>query len=483
MTSYDLVVLGAGAAGLGAAAGARAVGKSVALVEMDRPGGECTYSGCVPSKTLIESARRVREARNGAAYGFRSVVEVDFPAVMARVRSVVAEVAQDESPDRLRRQGIDLWPGRARLLGGGGVRVGKSTVQAERIILATGARPKLPPIPGLADVDYLTNTALFELTELPPQLLVLGGGVTGCELAQAFARLGSKVTLIESQRRILADEEPEVSTVIAAALESSGVRVLLGRKVNAVTRKGAGPVLSLDDGTELSGSHLLLAAGRVPNTDDLGLDEVGVELGDAGIVTVDEHLSTTADAIYAAGDCASPLQLTHVGYEQGRLAAQNAFAANNRPGLLGGRREWDPSAIPRVTFTDPEVAHVGLTEAQSFAAYGDSAQVAFVEDIHSDRARCAGRTEGFVKMIGAPPKVLRSKLLVRLVGMTAVGPVAGELITQGTLAMRAGVLVGRIAQSVHAYPTWSMSVRIGAAQFFGGYAGQSARPARSGTDD
>jgi len=477
MTSYDLVVLGAGAAGLGAAAGARAIGKSVALVEMDKPGGGCTYSGCVPSKTLIESARRVREARNGTSYGFRSVVEVDFPAVMARVRAVVSAVAQDESPDRLRRRGIDLWPGRAQLLGGGGVSVGNSTVQAERIILATGAQPKIPQFPGLTDVDYLTNQTVFELTELPPRLLVLGAGGTGCELAQAFARLGSTVTLIDTMPRVLADEEPEASNVITHALEASGVRLILGRKV---ARVDTGPVVVLNDGSALAGSHLLIAVGRTPQTRDLGLDAVGVELGEAGIVKVDEHLSTTTEGIFAAGDCASPLQMTHVAYDQGRLAAHNAFAAHNRPGLLGGRREWDPSAIPRVTFTDPEVAHVGLTEAQAYAAYGNSAQVGYVADTDSDRARCAGRTEGFVKLIATPPKVLRSKLLVKLVGMSAVGPVAGELITQGTLAMRAGVLVGRIAQSVHAYPTWSMSVRMAAAQFFGGYGGQTARPARDG---
>ncbi len=477
MTSYDLVVLGAGAAGLGAADGARALGKSVALLEADKPGGECTYTGCIPSKTLIESARRVREARNGASYGFRSEVEVDFPAVMARVRAVVADVALDESPDQLRRRGIDLWPGRARLLGAGEVQVGTSTVRAERIVLATGAQPTIPAISGLSDVEHLTTESLFDLTELPPQLVILGAGITGCELAQAYARLGSEVILVESAHRVLPDEEPEASAVISQALESSGVRLVLGR---AVTSISSGPTLLLSDETVVSGSHLLLAVGRTAHTDGIGLDAVGAEIDGAGSIKVDEHMSTTAEGIFAAGDCASALQFTHVAYEQGRLAAHNAFAPSNRPALLGGRREWDPSAIPRVTFTDPEVAHVGLTEAQAFAAYGETAQVAFVSDRTSDRARCAGRTEGFVKMIAAPPKVLRSKLLVKLVGMSVVGPVAGELITQGTLAMRAGVLVGRIAQSVHAYPTWSMSVRIGAAQFFGPYGGETARPARGG---
>jgi len=283
------------------------------------------------------------------------------------------------------------------------------------------------------------------------------------------------VTLVEGRQRILPDEEPEVSAIIGQALEASGVRLVLGR---TVTRISTGLELLLSDSTVVSGTHLLLAVGRTPLTHDLGLAAVGAEVDAAGRIKVDEHLSTTAEGIFAAGDCASALMYTHVAYEQGRLAAHNAFAPSNRPALLGGRREWNPSAIPRVTFTDPEVAQVGLTEAQAFAAYGDTAQVSFVSDRRSDRARCAGRTEGFVKLIAAPPKVLRSKLLVKLVGMTAVGPVAGELITQGTLAMRAGVLVGRIAQSVHAYPTWSMSVRIAAAQFFGGYGAETARPAR-----
>ncbi len=479
MTSYDLVVLGAGSAGLGAAAGARALGKSVALVEMDKPGGECTYTGCIPSKTLIETARRVHEARDGASYGFRSVVEVDFVAVMSRVRTVVADVAQEESPDRLRRQGIDLWPGRARLLGGGAVRVGTSTVQAERIVLATGAKPTIPPLPGLAEIDYLTNLSVFELSALPPRLLVLGGGSTGCELAQAFSRLGSEVILIDAANSVLPGMEPEASAVIGKALQAGGVRLVLGR---TVTRVGAGPTVTLDDGTRLTGSHLLFAGGRSPQIDDLGLGIVGVETGEGGIVKVDEHLATTADGIFAAGDCASPLQLTHVAYDQGRLAAHNAFAPSNRPGVLGGRREWDANVVPRVTFTDPEVAQVGLTEAEAFAAHGDTAQVGFVSDTQSDRGRCAGRTDGFVKLIAAPPKVLRSKLLVKLVGMTAVGPVAGELITQGTLSMRAGVLAGRIAQTLHAYPTWSVSVRMAAAQFFGGYGGQTSRPARDSSD-
>lgn len=475
MTTYDLLVLGAGATGLGAAAAARATGRSVALVEPARPGGDCTHYGCVPSKTLIESARRVAAARGGARYGFTAQVAVDFPAVLQRVADVVAEIEKDESPALLKRQGIDLWPGAARFVDPHTVRVGDSTVSGERVIIATGAKPTIAPIPGLDAVDYLTNETVFSLTEQPEHLIVLGGGPIGCELAQAFARLGSQVTVVEGTAAILPRDEPEASRVVAAALRADGVTLQLGSQVESIT---AGPSLRLADGTTVTGSHLLVAVGRTPRTADLDLDRAGVRLGERGIVTVDEHLETSADGVYAAGDCASVLQFTHVGYEQGRLAANNAFAKPARPGLLGGRKKWDPAAVPWVTYTDPEVAHVGLTEAQAYKQYGERAMVSYLLDSTSDRARCAGVTSGFVKVIAAPPGgLLPAKVLQKIVGMTVVGPVAGELITQGVLAMSSGMLAGRIAQSVHAYPTWSMSVRIAVAQLFREFAGRGARPA------
>ncbi len=476
MPDYDLIVLGAGATGLGAATAARTAGRSVAIVEPARPGGDCTHYGCVPSKSLIEAARRIATARSGAEYGFDAEVRVDFPAVMQRVGEVISRIEGDESPQVLARQGIELVAGSARLAGPTTVVVGDRTLSAAKIVISTGASPTVPPIEGLADVGYLTNETVFALTELPERLLVLGGGPIGCELAQAFARLGSTVTLVEGGPRILPRDEPEASGVLTAALRRDGVQIQLGQHVVSAA---AGPSLTLADGSVLDGTHLLVAVGRTPRTSEIGLATAGIRTDDAGRIVVDKHLATHAEEVYAAGDCTSALQFTHVGYDQGRIAAGNAFARPARPGALGGRRTWDASAVPWVTFTDPEVAHVGLTEAEAYAQHGERARVSYLLDSTSDRARCAGETTGFVKVIGLTPGgLLSARVLQRIVGMTVVGPVAGELITQGVLAMKTGMLAGRIAQTIHAYPTWSMSVRIAVAQLFGEYAGRGSRPAR-----
>ena len=474
--AYDLIVLGAGATGLGAATTARTAGRTVALVERARPGGDCTHYGCVPSKTLIESARRVAAARDGTRYGFDAEVRVDFEAVMRRVAAVITEIEKDESPALLQRHGIDLVAGTGRFTAARTIGVGERELTASRVVLAVGAAATLPSIPGLDRVDYLTNETVFSLTEQPRHLVVLGGGPIGCELAQAFARLGCAVTLIEGGERLLPRDEPEAGQIIAAALSADEVTLLLG---NAAISVSPGPEVILADGSVVAGSHLLVAAGRTSRTGDLDLPTAGVRIGDGARVVVDQHLATTAEGVYAAGDCASALQFTHVGYDQGRIAAGNAFAKSRRPGPLGGRKSWDASAIPWVTFTDPEVAHVGLTEAQAYQQYGERARVSYLPDSTSDRARCAGETAGFVKVVAVTPGgLLSARALQKIIGMTVVGPVAGELVTQGVLAMSTGMLAGRIAQSVHAYPTWSMSVRIAVAQLFGGFAGRGSRPAR-----
>jgi len=431
MRHYDLIVLGAGATGLASARGARAAGHSVALVEQDRPGGDCTYYGCIPSKTLIETARRVAALRDGGERGYRGTVEVDFPAVVRHVQATIALIEKDESPQLLEREGIDLVRGHAVFTGAHTVDVAGTALTGRRIVLATGARAAIPHIPGLAELRYLTN---------------------------------------------------EAGRVLRAALERDGVALRSGVRV---TGAAEGPRLSLRDGSCVSGSHLLVAAGRQARTDDIDLAVAGVELDRRGRVIVDGHLRTTAEHVFAAGDCTSPFQFTHVGFLQGRIAAGNAFAAPRRPGFAGGLRRWSDAGVPWVTFTDPEVARVGLTESQAYERYGDTARVAFVADTTSDRARAAGATDGFIKMIAAPPLIvagkplLRAKPLLRLVGMTAVGPVAGELIAEGALARQTGLLVGRIAQTMHAYPTWGLSTQYAAAQFFGTYAGRTARPARA----
>ena len=468
MADYDLVVLGAGATGLSAARAARTAGRRVALVEADRPGGDCTHYGCVPSKALLETARRVQAARSGPSYGFTASVEVDFPAVMDRVHRVIAEIEQDESPELLKTQGIDLLTGWAVVTGPDSVEVDGRRTTFERLVVATGSRALVPPAEGLAELPYLDNRTVFSLRELPEHLLVLGGGPIGVELAQAFRRLGSRVTVVEGAPTILGREEPEAQAAVTAVLEREGVALRTGAQV---VRASAGPVLHLADGTSVAGSHLLVAVGRSPATDGLGLETAGVRL-DKGRVVTDDKLQA-GPTVWAAGDCTSRLQFTHVGDEQGRIAAGNAFAG--RAPWSG--TAWDDAVVPWVTFTEPEVAHVGLTEAQAVAEHGDAVRVSTVHDTAGDRARTAGETDGFVKLIAVPGKV-GGMALGRLVGMTVVGPMAGEQITEGALSMRAGTVVGRLAQTIHAYPTWSLSTRIAAARFFGAHGGDTARAGR-----
>jgi pyruvate/2-oxoglutarate dehydrogenase complex dihydrolipoamide dehydrogenase (E3) component len=456
MAHYDLVVIGAGATGLAAARGARRAGRRVALVEADRPGGDCTHFGCVPSKALIETARRVHLARSGERYGFSSEVVVDVAAVMERVARVVAEVEQDESFAQLGREGIDLLRGWGTVHGPDSLDVDGRRTTFQRLVVATGSRAAVPPVAGLDAVPHLDNRTVFDLRERPEHLLVLGGGPIGVELAQAFRRLGSEVTLVEAAPAILGREEPEAAGVLTDVLEREGVRVCTGAQVDRVA---PGPVLHLADGTSLSGSHLLVAVGRTPATDGAGLENAGVRLDGRRVVT-DAQLQA-AETVWAAGDCTSRLNFTHVGDEQGRLAARNAFARTRWQ-----RGTWDDNGIPWVTYTDPEIGHVGLTEAQAVAQHGDRVRVAVSENRTSDRARAAGDLDGFVKLVAVPARV-GGMVLGRLVGMTAVGPVAGELIAEGALAIRAGTLVGRLAQTVHAYPTWSISTRVAAAQLFG----------------
>ena len=467
MADYDLVVIGAGATGLGAARSARKAGRRVALVEAERPGGDCTHFGCVPSKALLETARRVQAARSGPAYGFRATVEVDFAQVMDRVQAVIDAVEQDESPALLAQQGIDLLTGWGQVTGPTALEVGDRHVSFDRLVVASGSTAFVPPIPGLDAVPYLDNRNVFALRELPEHLVVLGGGPIGVELAQAFRRLGAQVTVVESAPTLLGRAEPEAQQALQTVLEREGITVRTGSQA---VRVEPGPVLHLEDGTTVTGSHLLVAVGRTPAGAGLGLEQAGVTL-ERGRVVTDSHLRA-APTVWAAGDCTSRLQFTHVGDEQGRLAARNAFAGS----LPYKRGTWDDRVVPSVTFTEPEIAQVGLTEAQAFAEHGDRVMVSVAWDADGDRARTAGETDGFVKLLALPGKV-GGLLTGKLIGMTAVGPMAGELIAEGALNMRTKSLVGRMAQTIHAYPTWSLTTRYAAAQFFDG-GREPARKAR-----
>jgi pyruvate/2-oxoglutarate dehydrogenase complex dihydrolipoamide dehydrogenase (E3) component len=454
--SWDLIVIGGGAAGLGAARAGAAAGARVLLVAEGEIGGECTFTGCVPSKTLIEAAAR------GAA----------FPAAMAAVRHAVAVIAATETPDVLGREGIEVLRGRGVFTSPREVSVDGRALRARAFVAATGSQPSVPPVPGLAGTGYLTNETIFGLGELPGRLAVLGGGPVGCELTQAFARLGSQVTVIEAAPRLLPAADPEASQVVAEVFAGEGISVRTGAAAASVEHDEKEVTLALASGEDVTADRLLVATGRQPVTGHLGLEVAGVRLDERGHIVTDRHLATTARGIYAAGDVTGRMPFTHAAFAMGRLAARNAL-----------RRPWSPpgafatAAIPWVVFTDPEVAQVGLTEAEAAAYAG--ARVAWLPVREVDRAVTAGRTEGFVKIIAGRRGVLGSAGGGRVLGATMVAARAGEMIHESALAMATGMFTGRLAQVTHAYPTWSLAIQQAAAQFFGEFGGRTARNART----
>jgi pyruvate/2-oxoglutarate dehydrogenase complex dihydrolipoamide dehydrogenase (E3) component len=452
---FDLVVIGGGAAGLAAARTGARLGRRTALVQDGRLGGDCTFTGCVPSKTLIEAASQ------GLSFG----------EAAARLHAVVEQVAATEDAGVLAKEGVLVVEGRATFAGPRQLSVGGRALRAARVVVATGSSPASPPVPGLAEVSYLTNESVFGLTALPRSLAILGGGAIGCELAQAFARFGSEVYLVEAEGRLLPREEPEASEVVGHALSADGVKILAGAKVAWVAQSAAGAQLELASGAGVLAEQLLVATGRRPVTGGLEPSAAGVELDERGFVLTDGSLLTTAAGVYAAGDVTGRALLTHAADEMGRLAVRNAFSRLYR-------RHFATSAIPQVTFTDPEVARVGLTEAE--AADRKGARVAFLPMSALDRALAAQRTEGFVKLIAGPRAVLGQSGGGALLGASIVAPRAGEMVHEVALAMRARMFTGRLAQTVHAYPTWSTALRQAAAQFFFEVDGRRAQPARKG---
>lgn len=456
MTSnnHELIVIGGGAAGMGAARAARRTGARTLLIQEGPIGGECTFSGCVPSKTLLAAAARGDSFRDA----------------MRRVRAAIEQIAATENDDAFRREGIDVLHGRARFTAAQELEVGGQQLRSTRIILATGSKPAVPSIEGLPSVPYLTNENVFELTDQPETLAIFGGGSTGCELAQAFQRLGTRVTLIEEVDRLLPREDPETSAVIREALEAEGVDVRLAQRVVRVepTQQTAGCRLHLAGGSHIAAHAMLIAVGRTAATDGLDLGAARVTTDDRGFVRTDGHLATTAKGIWAAGDITGRRLFTHAADYMGRVAASNALSRFRRS-------RFDAAAIPWVTFTEPEVGSVGITEAQA-AAHG--ARVAYLPMTEVDRAVTANATRGFVKLIAGPRPVLGNLAGGRILGATIVAERGGELADEVALAMRTRMFAGRLAQTVHAYPTWSWALQKAAAQFFFEFEGRAARPAQ-----
>ena len=449
---HDLIIIGGGAGGLAAARAAQWVGADALLVNDGPLGGDCTFTGCIPSKTLLSAAR------DG----------LGFDDAVGRVSQAIDRVAATETADVFRSRGTRVLEARARLVTHDSIAVGDRRITAPKIIIATGGRPVMPPIPGLDTVDALTNDSVFSLSSLPASMTIVGGGPIGCELAEAFARLGTAVTLVEGLPRLLAREEPDASAVVERSLAGLGARVMTGVLIERVESTAMGSVRIFVDGQEIVTDKLLLAVGRVPNAEELGLDELGIELTEGSYIKTDDRLSTNVRGVYAAGDVTGKLAFTHAADEMGRLAAGNALGKGQRGRY---RTHW----IPWVTFTSPEVARIGMTEAVAAAHGGRVAELPLSE---IDRAITDGSEDGFIKLIAGPKRITRGLFGGQLIGATIVAPRAGEMIHEIALAMRVGMFTGRLAQTVHAYPSWSYGIQKAAGQFFGDVEGRTARDAK-----
>jgi pyruvate/2-oxoglutarate dehydrogenase complex dihydrolipoamide dehydrogenase (E3) component/uncharacterized membrane protein YdjX (TVP38/TMEM64 family) len=439
----NMVVIGAGSAGLVASLIAATVKAKVTLIERDRMGGDCLNTGCVPSKALIRSARIADYGRRAGDFGLvTGAVEVDFPRVMERVQSVVKAIEPHDSVERFTELGVDCVQGEARIVSPWEVEVNGGRLAARNIIIASGARPRIPDIPGLEEIDYLTSDSVWELREAPGRLLVLGAGPIGCELAQALARLGCEVTLATHAGRVLPREDPEVSEQVHLAFERQGISVLLGHEPVGLRKNGAeSDCLFSYAGTErkVVFDRLLLAVGRSPNVEGLGLEELGIDCSARGTIEVDEYLRTAIPGIYACGDVAGPYQFTHMASHQAWYATVNALFGRFR------RFKVDYSVVPWATFTDPEVARVGLNESEA-AQHGINCEVTRYDIADLDRAIADGEAHGFVKVLTEPGRD-------RILGATIVGYHAGELISEFVMAMKHGIGLNKILGTIHIYPT------------------------------
>ena len=444
----NLVVIGAGSAGLVTAYIAAAVKAKVTLIEKHRMGGDCLNTGCVPSKALIRTARLLADMRRARDFGVREArFDMDFAEVMERVQAVVRRIEPHDSVERYTRMGVECLRGTARITSPWTVEValaegGTRTLAAKGIVIAAGARPFIPPIPGLADARPLTSDTVWDLRKLPRRLAVLGGGPIGCELAQCFARLGAEVTQVEMLPRLMVREDPEFSALVERRFRAEGIAVLTGHKAKEVRIEGGGKVIVAEhEGREvrIACDEILCAVGRVANTAGYGLEELGVPLTKQKTVEVDEHLATIYPNVFACGDVAGPYQFTHTAAHMAWYCAVNA--------LFGRFRKYrvDYSVVPWVTFTEPEVARVGLNETEAKEKkIPYEASVYGIDDL--DRAIADGAAEGMIKVLTRPGSD-------RILGATIAGEHAGEILAEIVAAMKHGVGLNGILSTIHAYPT------------------------------
>ncbi|MBA6411715.1 FAD-dependent oxidoreductase [Parahaliea sp. F7430] len=455
----NLIVIGAGSGGLVSAYIAATVKAGVTLVEQERMGGDCLNTGCVPSKALIKSAQVASLAKHAPDYGLKPLnPEADFDAVMNRIQQVIKTIEPHDSVERYSALGVDCRQGTARLISPWEVEIsnseGQQTLSARNIIIATGASPRIPALPGLEQIDYLTTESLWEIRHQPDRLLILGGGPIGCELAQSFARLGSQVTLLQRSAQVLPREDDDAAELVANALRRDGVEVLVKHLGQRVAVEDGEKVLYADhqgQSLRLVFDQLMIAVGRQANTDKLGLDTLDIGIKDNGTIALNDFLQTRLPNIYAVGDVAGPYQFTHTAAHQAWYAAVNA--------LFGRFKKFrvDYSVIPWCTFTSPEVARVGLNEKDA-TAQGIKFEVTRYDIDDLDRAIVDGNAEGFVKVLTVPGSD-------RILGVTIVANHAGDLIAEYILAMKHGLGLNKILGTIHIYPTLAEANKFAAGEW------------------
>ncbi len=439
MKVYDFVIIGGGSAGLTAAAYAVQFGARTLIIEKRKIGGDCTWYGCIPSKTLLKIASVAQEIRTADRYGLEvQNPRVNLSKVMEEVQKTILSVYEEESPEKLKADGIDVLIGPAKFLDSHRLIVQEEEIHARKILIATGAGPLIPDIPGTNNIQYQTYETIWQLKSLPEHLVVLGGGSVGCELAQAFRRLGSDVTLIEQGDRLLPREDKQSSVTLKEVFVEEGIQMRFSTSPNSFRKDEDGIHINLGN-EELICDELLVAVGRTPNVTELSLDKAGIKFGKMG-VEVDNFLRTTQKHIFAAGDCIGDYQFTHYAGWQAAMATRNALLPGNSPGKS--------SFVPGTIFTDPEIAQMGLSEDQAREKYGQNCLIFERPMANVDRARTEYNTRGFIKLIHHHNGTI--------LGVTIVAARAGEMINEWSLAMQNKIKISDISNSIHVYPTFSM---------------------------
>ncbi len=432
----DLCIIGAGSGGLSVAAGAAQLGRKVILLEKGEMGGDCLNYGCVPSKALLAAAKHAASARKAAQFGVNlPEPDIDFPAVMDHVRSVIASIEPHDSQERFEGLGVTVIREAGVFSSADVIQAGPHKIKAKHIIIATGSRPFIPPIEGLSETPFLTNETIFENREQPAHLIIIGGGPIGVEMAQAHRRLGSAVTIIEGGKLLSRDDRQAVQ-VVRDALVTEGITIKQGAHAEKVSRQNAGVTVTLKDGEEITGTHLLIATGRTPNVEGLELENAGIEYDRRGIKT-DNRLRTSAKRIYAIGDVASGPQFTHMAGDHASTIIRNV--------LFKAPSKRNDAITPHVTYTDPELASVGLTQEAARAVHGDAIKTARFSYADNDRARAEKRTEGFITIV--------TKKNGEILGATIVGLNAGELIHPWAVALANKRKVSDFTAYIAPYPT------------------------------